>query len=180
MSAMADSGPSRSGAERHGRLEVEIVRHAGDWDRAMIAEAMLKRAAKAAFAAAPPPSATNFEVTIVLTDDLEMRALNRSWRGQDAPTNVLSFPAGEGVSEGLIGDVVLGHETVSREARELGIPLSDHVSHLVVHGVLHLLGFDHARDDAAAAMEKRESQALASLNIADPYAEGGEAEEVSP
>ena len=180
MSAMADSGPSRSGAERHGRLDVEIVRHAGNWDRAAITEAMLRRAAKAAFAVAPLPSSASFEVTIVLTDDLEMRALNRSWRGKDAPTNVLSFPAGEGVSEGLIGDVVLGHESVSREAREQGIPFSDHASHLVVHGVLHLLGCDHARDDEAEAMESLERQALASLNVADPYAEGGEAEEVSP
>jgi probable rRNA maturation factor len=142
---------------------------------------MLSGAAEAAFAAAPPPSPASFEVAIVLTDDQEMRTLNRTWRSKDAPTNVLSFPAGEQVSEGLLGDVVLAFETVSKEAREQAIPFSDHVSHLVVHGVLHLLGFDHLSAAAAEAMESLERQALASLGIADPYADAEEAdaEEVS-
>ena len=101
-----------------------------------------------------------------------MRALNRTWRGKDAPTNVLSFPAGEGVGEpGLLGDVVLAYETTLKEARAQDIALRDHIAHLVVHGVLHLIGFDHMRDEQADRMEAVERVALTSLGIADPYAE---------
>ena len=104
---------------------------------------------------------------IILTDDAEQRVLNRTWRGKDAPTNVLSFamadpaapaPAGAPV---LLGDVVLAFETVAREAAEQTKPLPDHLSHLVVHGVLHLLGFDHENDAEAAIMEARETEILA-------------------
>jgi probable rRNA maturation factor len=108
-------------------------------------------------------------VTLVVTDDGEMRDLNRIWRGKDAPTNVLSFPAGEVGAHGFLGDVVLAHETARREARKQNIALRDHVAHLVVHGVLHLLGFDHTEDVAAERMETLEREALASLGVADPY-----------
>jgi probable rRNA maturation factor len=143
---------------------------------------MLERAARAAITAAPPPRQGTYAVTIVLTDDEEMRALNRIWRGKDAPTNVLSFPASDAVSEaGLIGDVVLAYETTHKEARDERLVLADHVSHLVVHGVLHLLGFDHEQDEEAEQMEDLERTALASLGIADPYAEReARAAEVSP
>ena len=107
----------------------------------------------------------------MLTDDAEMRALNRTWRGKDAATNVLSFPAREKVrGPGLLGDVVLAYETTLKEARAQGIALDAHVSHLVVHGVLHLIGFDHLEDSDAERMEAIERTALASLGIADPYA----------
>jgi probable rRNA maturation factor len=108
--------------------------------------------------------------------------LNRIWRGKDAPTNVLSFPANDAVSEaGLIGDVVLAYETTRKEARDEGLALADHVSHLVVHGVLHLLGFDHEEGEEAEQMEDLERTALASLGIVDPYAERAAcAAEVSP
>lgn len=144
---------------------------------------MLEKAARAAFLAAPPARPGTYAVDILLTDDEEMRALNRTWRGKDAPTNVLSFPVSEGVSEpGPIGDVVLAYETTHKEARDDGLALADHVSHLVVHGVLHLLGFDHETDDEAERMEDLERTVLASLGIADPYAEEKEAgaAEVSP
>jgi len=147
-----------------------------------VTAAMLERAARAAFTAAPPARQGTYAVTIVLTDDEEMRALNRTWRGKDAPTNVLSFPASDAVSEaGLIGDVVLAYETTHKEARDERLVLADHVSHLVVHGVLHLLGFDHEKDEEAEQMEDLERTALASLGIADSYAEReARAAEVSP
>ena len=152
------------------------MRHDEAWRAARVTDAALARAARAAFAAVPLPSPGTYEVSILLTDDAEMRALNATWRGKDAATNVLSFPAndtpaGDLSEPGLLGDVALAYETTLKEARETNIALADHVAHLVVHGVLHLLGLDHMRDDEAAEMETLERQALASLGIADPYAE---------
>ena len=170
---MAEGGPSRKCAAPPAvRLGVEVVRHDEAWSDAKIGDAALKRAAQAGFAAAPPRAPGNYEVAIVLTDDAEMRVLNRTWRGKDTPTNVLSFPADEDISEpGFLGDVVLAFETVRAEAREQAISLADHAAHLVVHGVLHLIGFDHADHTAAERMEDLERKALASLGIADPYGE---------
>jgi probable rRNA maturation factor len=120
-----------------------------------------------------------YELSLVLTDDAEIRALNRMWRGQDKPTNVLSFP---GDSEGgviaedapvLLGDVVIAFETLRREVEtdHLAASLSDHLSHLVVHGVLHLLGYDHEIDAEAEEMEQLEIELLADLGIPNPYAD---------
>jgi probable rRNA maturation factor len=114
----------------------------------------------------------------VLADDASLRALNRSYRGKDAATNVLSFPfqpAPGGCAVRHLGDVVLAAETVRKEAAEQGIPPAHHLQHLVVHGLLHLLGFDHDTDARAEAMERLEAQILVTLGIADPYAvaEGG-------
>ena len=126
----------------------------------------------AAFAASLPTEAETYGLTIVLSGDEEVRGLNRTWRGKDTPTNVLSFPAGaQPGAPRQLGDVVLAFETVAREADAQGLAVSDHVSHLVVHGVLHLLGFDHASEDEAEKMESTERRLLASLGIADPYAE---------
>jgi probable rRNA maturation factor len=182
---MADGGPSRKSVARgsSSRLDVAIVRHDEAWRGARVTDAMLARAARAGFSAATPPSPGTCEVSILLTDDAEMRALNRTWRGKDAATNVLSFPAGDDSSEpGLLGDVALAYETTLKEARETNIALCDHVARLVVHGVLHLLGFDHIENEDAEQMEHIERQALASLGIADPYAEREQARsaEVSP
>jgi probable rRNA maturation factor len=153
------------------RLDVEIVRHQEAWDEARIDDAMLQHAARAALAEAPALRAGDYELTILLTDDEEMRALNRTWRGKDAATNVLSFPTSQTLSApGLLGDIVLAFETIRDEARGRDIALADHAAHLVVHGVLHLLGFDHADDTEAERMEALEAKALASLGIADPYA----------
>lgn len=111
------------------------------------------------------------ELSILLTDDAEQQVLNREWRGMDKPTNVLSFPQIEpfGPLEGLIGDIVLARETLEREAADLGKPFVEHFTHLVVHGFLHILGYDHIRDDEAAEMEGLETRILARLGIADPY-----------
>jgi probable rRNA maturation factor len=181
VSRMADSGPSPTkAAGRAGSpLAVEVLRKSALWDGADVRDALLTRAAVAAFAAAAPREAGACEVTIVLADDTEQRTLNRIWRGQDAPTNVLSFPAGaqphEAVGEARpLGDVVLACETVMREARADGITPADHAVHLVVHGVLHLLGFEHDDEMHAEQMESLERKVLATFGIADPYAAAGE------
>ena len=171
---MADGGPSRSSGTSS--LEIEIVRHSDLWDSIEVSGDTLSRAALAAFAAtSAAPDAAPCEVTLVLTDDDEMRELNRTWRGKDSSTNVLSFPAGKPVGEAHgepspLGDIVLAGETVIEEAKLKGIPAADHTAHLVVHGMLHLLGFDHERDADAERMEALETKVLAGLGIADPYA----------
>lgn len=106
--------------------------------------------------------------TVLLTDDEALRELNRTFRGQDKPTNVLSFPAAPSAAPHL-GDIALGYETCAREAAEQGKALADHLKHLVAHGVLHLLGWDHQTEDEALAMEARERALLAELGTPDPY-----------
>lgn len=108
------------------------------------------------------------EVCIRFTDDAEMAELNARFRDRASATNVLSFPA-HGVSGDRLGDIALGRETVFREAEEKAIPVEDHVSHLVIHGYLHLQGLDHQTDTEAEAMEALERAALSELGIADPY-----------
>jgi probable rRNA maturation factor len=114
------------------------------------------------------------ELSVLLSDDARVRVLNREWRGKDTPTNVLSFPGGdedEPPYGPLLGDLALARETVAREADEMGIPFSDHLTHLVAHGFLHLFGYDHIEDRDAEEMETLERQILAELEIADPYGE---------
>jgi probable rRNA maturation factor len=111
-------------------------------------------------------------VSLVLAGDAAVRALNRRWRGRDSATNVLSFASGEAGGAGrtvLLGDVVLAFETVAREAAEQGKPLADHFAHLVAHGVLHLLGYDHVKAAEARRMEALERRVLAGLGVGDPY-----------
>jgi probable rRNA maturation factor len=157
------------------RLDVAVVRDDEAWQRSGVTDAMVTRAARAGFATGLPTSPGPYEVSVLLTDDAEMRALNRTWRGKDTATNVLSFPASDNpIAPGLLGDVALAYGTTAKEAQDANIALSDHVAHLVVHGVLHLLGFDHMNDEEAERMETLERQALASLDIADPYVERNE------
>lgn len=146
---------------------IEISEPAPQWRRALPdVVRIVDRTARAALAAAPGGDGA-VEISIVLADDAAVHALNRRWRGRDAPTNVLSFASDE---RPLLGDVVLAYETVAREAADQDKSLSDHLAHLVVHGVLHLLGFDHETgEDEAEEMEALERHILAGLNIADPY-----------
>lgn len=115
------------------------------------------------------------ELSIVLSDDGHLRELNKYHRGVDKPTNVLSFPAAKArTAPGAprhLGDVALAYETIEREARDEEKPIANHIAHLVIHGVLHLLGYDHEDDEEAATMEGHERQILAALGIPDPYAE---------
>jgi probable rRNA maturation factor len=174
---MSEGGPSRNSAEPAQRAELvaDVVRHGSAWGETAVSDATIVLAAHAAFAEVPPSVPAPFEVTILLTDDAEMRALNKTWRGKDKPTNVLSFPAGEAPGDGgALGDIAIAYETAAKEAADARLTLEDHVSHLVVHGLLHLLGFDHLEDDEAQRMENLERKVLASIGIADPYASEGE------
>ncbi|HEY9011606.1 MAG TPA: rRNA maturation RNase YbeY [Devosia sp.] len=111
------------------------------------------------------------ELSIVLMDDASQQELNKEWRGIDKPTNVLSFPQIEPFSPvlGILGDITLARETLEREAVEQGVNFTDHFTHLVVHGFLHILGYDHVDENEALVMEGLETQILATLGIADPY-----------
>ena len=108
-------------------------------------------------------------VTVSLTDDETVADLNQRFRGKAGPTNVLSFPTAE-TARPFLGDVILAHGACTREAAEQGKSIADHLRHLVIHGVLHLLGHDHIQDDQAEAMEARERTLLAKLGVPDPYA----------
>lgn len=147
-------------------------------------EALATRAARAALERTPqgPLLSTPalVEISVRLTSDEEVRTLNTQYRGKDKATNVLSFPMVqpdliETVSQNsddgelLLGDIVLAHGVCVAEAAERGVTMEDHATHLMVHGVLHLLGYDHMNDDEADAMEEIERQALSNLGIADPY-----------
>ncbi len=157
-----------------GELTVEVAAHCPAWQRECPdAESLASAAARLALRREEAPVGSVVDIT--LADDETQRALNRTWRGKDAPTNVLAFPAADPTSPAppgaplLLGDVVLAFETVSREAVEQQKPLADHLRHLVVHGVLHLLGHDHIDDRDAAAMEAREIAILAELGVPNPY-----------
>ena len=159
-------------------LEVELRIDAGGW-RGLSGpvEPVVRAAAMAAFGAATDMEGA--ELSVLLTDDRAIAELNAEWRSKEGPTNVLSFHSGDVVAGGtvLLGDVVLALETVQREAAAAGIPEVDHLSHLVVHGVLHLLGFDHETGTDAEELEAWEVSILAGLGIPNPYAglETGEA-----
>ncbi|KPF84822.1 rRNA maturation factor [Brevundimonas sp. AAP58] len=145
-------------------IEVEVEVEA--WSAAVAdVEAVVTRAARAALG-----SATG-TVTILLTDDDTVRDLNARFRGKDSPTNVLSFPAAPmpGADVQPLGDIVLAHETCAAEAEAQSKTLANHLTHLTVHGVLHLLGRDHEVDAEAEAMEAEEREILADLGVADPY-----------
>lgn len=135
------------------------------WTEIDAVETLCARALDAGAGVAP---ACAGEVSVLLTDDAEMQALNRDWRDKDKPTDVLSFPSG-GMPEGFLGDIALGYGTCTRDAGERGLKLGDHLSHLLVHGLLHLAGHDHERDDDASIMQGLETKALARLGLHDPY-----------
>jgi probable rRNA maturation factor len=144
-------------------IDVEIEDAA--WTAALPdAEALTRAAAEAALAEAATPS----NLTILLTDDATVAELNARFRQQDKPTNVLSFPAPPNPEQHL-GDVALAYGVCAREAHEQGKPIAHHLQHLVAHGVLHLLGYDHVSDAQAQAMEGLERTVLAGLGVPDPY-----------
>lgn len=160
-------------------VEIDVSVPCAAWTASLPdAEAIARRAAAAAFAAADGPATLPAaEASLVLADDALVQRLNRDYRNQDAPTNVLSFAAldegGQPVTGGPIplGDMVLAYETAAAEAAAEGKRLGDHLSHLVVHAMLHLLGYDHGTDVQAKRMERLETHILDGLGIADPYAE---------
>lgn len=150
-------------------IAVEIEDEA--WTAALPqAEAVVVKAARAALNSSPSRG-EDFDVTVLLTDDDALRDLNARFRGKDAPTNVLSFPAPTSARPHL-GDVALAYGTCAREAEAQGKALADHLAHLTVHGVLHLLGYDHEAEADAEVMEEMERVILNALGVADPYADG--------
>ena len=157
-----------------------------EWDSSSSWEQLVRRAAEAAIAeSAFPQLATGarpVELSVRLSGDDDVRKLNAQWRGKDKATNVLSFPMAESDdltsakladAELLLGDIILARGVCEAEAADKGVSVEDHATHLVVHGTLHLLGYDHHDDAEAADMEAREIRALARLGIADPYGDRG-------
>ncbi len=159
-------------------LDIQISVEEGPWpseaelqslsERVLGAAAdFLRREEKQPFPKMPP------EVSLVFTDDASIREINAQWRNQDKATNVLSFPAfplTPGKMPGpMLGDIILARETLVREAQALGKPFDEHLSHLLVHGFLHLFGYDHMEENDAERMESLETRILAGLGLSDPY-----------
>lgn len=169
---MRDEPPNRS-------LDCDVTVLAGDWPAALPdAEACAERAVRAALAGVPTARLPGdaLEVSVVLADDATVQRLNRDFRGKDSPTNVLSFAEHDAATPpvpdapAFLGEIVMALETLRAEADAQGKTLADHLVHLTVHGVLHLLDFDHERGpEEAAQMEAQEVAILAGLGIADPY-----------
>ena len=155
----------------------------GEWDSSTGWAELARAAATAAIAESAFPQLGQgeraVELSIRLASDAEVHALNAEWRGKDKATNVLSFPMTEAVEladaaptgpELMLGDIILARGVCASEAEDKAIPIDQHAAHLMVHGTLHLLGYDHMDEVSAADMEEREIRALARLGIADPYA----------
>jgi probable rRNA maturation factor len=153
-------------------VDIDISVEAGNWPDGAALTRLVDRAVSAVLA--ETAVAGRSELGIVFSDDAHIRSLNAGWRGKDMPTNVLSFPAFPLARGGplppMLGDIVLAAETVAREAALEDKPAENHITHLVIHGLLHLLGYDHETDADAEEMEAIERAALARLAIPDPYA----------
>jgi probable rRNA maturation factor len=149
-------------------LTVELIEDDGDWSGLSNAESVVEQAANAVAQTIGADLQPGM-ITIALSSDANVAALNARFRNKDKPTNVLSFPAGAGAPNGHLGDIVMAAETVLREAAEQSVPLAHHVQHLVVHGILHLLGYDHIEAGDAERMEAQEIKILSELGIANPY-----------
>jgi probable rRNA maturation factor len=155
------------------RLSITLVEEAGDWSGFRSCAAAARKVAAALADHPLCRAARGRHASVVLADDAMLRALNRRYRGKDVPTNVLSFPfqAPPGAGQSCyLGDVILAAETVLREAAGQAVNREHHLQHLLVHGLLHLLGFTHEADADAEAMEGLETEILGTLGIADPYA----------
>ena len=153
-------------------LHVEFVATSPLWRAALATRTLARQAIAASLAECGVALLPGAELCVHLVDDARVRDLNARWLGLDEATNVLSFPTVEPAhvdQARLLGDIVLGFETMAREAGAEGKPLADHYRHLVVHGFLHLIGFDHETDFDAQRMEAMEMRILARLGVADPY-----------
>ena len=163
-------------------LEIDLEADA-EWDSSSRWEPLARAAAEAAVAESDYPdlatTGRSVELSIILSTDDEVHQLNSKWRGKDKPTNVLSFPLAEryeldAAADGdgpelMLGDVVLAHGICSAEATDKGVSFEDHAAHLIIHGTLHLLGYDHQDDAEASEMERREVKALERIGITNPY-----------
>ncbi|MFN0191568.1 MAG: rRNA maturation RNase YbeY [Aestuariivirga sp.] len=143
-------------------MNLSIATEDKGWDAIPDLEELATRAVTAAM-----PKESEAEVSLLFAGDAQVAELNQRWRGKQGPTNVLSFPAPKGME--ALGDIVLASGVVTREASEQRKSFADHTTHLIVHGVLHLLGFDHQSDSEAQEMEAREIVILEELGITNPY-----------
>lgn len=163
--------PTRKRGRAPSPPQIDVIVRSVRWRKHPTAKTIVKTAV---LAAANAVSTRPTELAIVLSDDSAIRALNRDWRGKNAPTNVLSFPAaapGKARSASpYVGDIVIAYQTTAREALAEGKPFNDHLAHLAVHGFLHLLGYDHDNDRDAQKMERLERKILKRLAVPDPYA----------
>lgn len=152
-------------------IAVDVLMEAGDWGSEADVRALIERAVAAVAGSSVVEVPPEAELSVLLTDDAHIRVLNRDYRGADKATNVLSFPVSDDPDElgPMLGDIVVARETLVAEALDAGIPVAHHMTHLVVHGLLHLFGYDHENDDEADAMERIETAILAELGIPDPY-----------
>jgi probable rRNA maturation factor len=156
-------------------LEVEVILEEAGWAECLDdPEGLCRRVLDHAARQTPEMEEGMAQLSVLLTDDARVRKLNAEFRGQDKPTNVLSFPAGEDefvppAGPVYLGDIAIALETVQGEAGAVGKPIGHHLAHLAVHGFLHLLGYDHLEDGEAQEMESLERQILAGLDIPDPY-----------
>lgn len=171
MPEPSDPDPSSSNADPGLQIAISV---SPDWPPT--AQNRVETALRAAYRdAVEPDPGQRWEVSVALTDDAELQALNKAWRGKDRPTNVLSFPAEmpdlppDALETTPLGDIALAAETVQREAREQHKSFDDHLTHLAVHGLLHLLGYDHETTAGATEMEALEVEILARMGVADPY-----------
>lgn len=183
---MKDRPPTRRSAPRPGTppaLSLAIRIQARRWRELADLRPRIAQAVEAALTVAPVTPLEGAELSLLLTDDKRIRVVNRDWRGFDKATNVLSFPAAPPdriAGSPVLGDIVLALETIAREAEAEGKSMADHLSHLVIHGLLHLLGEDHETPAQAERMEAFEIAALATLGIADPYADSDPVTEAIP
>jgi probable rRNA maturation factor len=161
------------------QLDIQISVEEGDWPSEETLQTLAERVLGTAatylhkVAGQPFPEVAP-ELSLVFTDDASIREINAEWRSQDKPTNVLSFPAFPlqpgGKPGPMLGDIIIARETVEREAVELEKSFDDHLTHLMVHGFLHLFGYDHMNNAEAETMEGLETRILANLGLSDPYA----------
>ena len=158
-------------------IDIAVIVRDERWQAVGSVEDVCCEAARAAYDAVEYECANQAEASIVLADDTFVAELNREYRDRDGPTNVLSFAAMDDEDAAMqpdmpvmLGDIIIAQETTAGEADNMGIALESHLRHLVVHGMLHLLGYDHETDDDAAVMEPMETSILATLGVADPYA----------
>jgi probable rRNA maturation factor len=170
--APAEVGATSIADGGHG---IEVVIEDDRWGNHPDVMLAVEQAIAALLSSAAPRISRLRAATVLLDNDAHVAALNKNFRGKPQPTNVLSFPSASGPSASAAGayagDVIIARETLEREAQEMGVPLVHHLQHLVIHGLLHLAGYDHIVDRDALEMEALETRILATLGVADPYAD---------
>ncbi|WP_192815586.1 rRNA maturation RNase YbeY [Methylocystis sp. ATCC 49242] len=158
-------------------VDIDILISTPAWESFEGLEALAQDCVRASLAESGAKLAPGCELSVNFCDDAEIRELNAEWRGKDKPTNVLSFPTpGTLANRPLLGDIVIAYETVAREAGEQAKTLRDHTAHMVIHGFLHLIGYDHETSAEAETMEALERRIAAGLGLRDPYAPGDDEE----